>query len=115
MENRQRGKRHIYLLHLWQERALRPGSPGVWRFSLEDPRTGQRQGFADLEGLVSFLRERMAEEPIADSRQLLAVSRERLAGSGGAGETGDKETRGQGTRQRGARGGKPAEPTLNQR
>jgi len=62
VENLRRGKRCIYLLHLWQERAPRPGSPEVWRFSLEDPRTGQRQGFASLEEMMSFLREQLAGE-----------------------------------------------------
>jgi len=60
MDNPRHGKRHIYLLHLWQERAPRPGLPEVWRISLEDPRTGQRQGFASLEEMMSFLREQLA-------------------------------------------------------
>ena len=34
-------------------------APKVWRFSLEDPRTGQRRGFADLEALVVYLEQEM--------------------------------------------------------
>jgi hypothetical protein len=45
-----------YLLRLWQAR----DAEGVrWRASLEDIRTGQRQGFASLEELFEFLRTRM--------------------------------------------------------
>jgi len=61
VEGLRRGKRLIYLLHLWQERSPQPGSPEVWRISLEGPHPGQRRGFADLEGLFSFLREQLGE------------------------------------------------------
>ena len=44
-----------YLLTLWEERSQDAKTPIVWRFSLEDPRTGQRHGFADLEALVIAL------------------------------------------------------------
>ncbi len=46
-----------YLLTLWQERSLDPSLPAVWRFRLEDPHTGGRRGFADLEALVAALQE----------------------------------------------------------
>jgi len=45
-----------YLLRFWQERSEPPALPGVWRFSLEDPHTGQRRGFGSLEALVAALR-----------------------------------------------------------
>ena len=48
-----------YLLRCWQERREHADLPGTWRFSLEDPHTGQRRGFADLEALVGFLRQDM--------------------------------------------------------
>jgi len=49
-----------FLLRLYRVR----GEPGaqstptetIWRASLENPRTHQRQGFADLEELFDFLR-----------------------------------------------------------
>jgi hypothetical protein len=44
-----------YLLHLWQ--VERNGEP-VWWASLENPRTGERQAFADLEELFAFLDEK---------------------------------------------------------
>ena len=44
-----------YLLHLWQ--VERNGEP-VWWASLENPRTGERQAFADLAELFAFLDEK---------------------------------------------------------
>ena len=45
---------HAYLLRLWQ---TGEGATAVWRVLLEDPRTGERHGFADLDGLFAFLNE----------------------------------------------------------
>jgi hypothetical protein len=45
-----------YVLTFWEERSRDPDTPVVWRFSLQDPRTGQRRGFASLEEMVDFLR-----------------------------------------------------------
>jgi hypothetical protein len=47
-----------YLLTFWEERSPDPKDPEVWRFSLQDPQTGQRRGFASLEALVVFFAER---------------------------------------------------------
>ena len=44
---------HAYLLRLWQANGD-DGNP-VWRAALEDARTGERCGFADLASLFSFL------------------------------------------------------------
>ena len=44
-----------YLLRLWQERTQRPSGPAVWRFSLEEPQTGIRRGFASLEAVMAFI------------------------------------------------------------
>ena len=41
-----------YLLRLWQ---TSDGANQVWRASLESPGTGERQGFANLKDLFSFL------------------------------------------------------------
>jgi hypothetical protein len=48
-----------YLLRLWQ--VDENGRP-VWRVSLEDPRTGERRGFASLEMLMKFLRDQTGKE-----------------------------------------------------
>ena len=45
-----------YLLRLWR---IGESEPTMWRVSIEDPRTGQRRDFPDLESLFVFL-----EEPI---------------------------------------------------
>jgi hypothetical protein len=44
-----------YLVRLWQ---VTSAGRLVWRASLEDPHTGERRGFADLETLFDFLKER---------------------------------------------------------
>jgi hypothetical protein len=44
----------VFLLRCWEERSEHPES-GTWRFSLQDPGTGQRRGFANLEALLAFL------------------------------------------------------------
>ena len=61
-----------YMLRLWQ---VEEGRCVLWHASLEDVRTGQRQGFGDLEELMRYL------------RALLD-----LAG-GTAGDNGDQEAR----------------------
>jgi hypothetical protein len=48
-----------YLLTVWEERSQDPDVSVIWRFSLQDPRTGQRRGFASLEEMVSFLRTKL--------------------------------------------------------
>lgn len=45
-----------YLLRCWEVRSQQPDQPATWRFSLQDPQTEQKHGFADLEELVGFLR-----------------------------------------------------------
>ncbi|MDQ4075769.1 MAG: hypothetical protein M3220_05910 [Chloroflexota bacterium] len=52
-----------YLLRCWQEQSVHEGNMLMWRFSLEDPHTGGRQGFATWEGLVSFLYGELWEKP----------------------------------------------------
>lgn len=41
----------IYLMRLW----IDSEGETTWRFSLEDPHTGARRGFATLDELVIFL------------------------------------------------------------
>jgi hypothetical protein len=42
-----------YLLRLWW---TKQNGCGIWRASLEDPRSGERYCFASLELLIEFLR-----------------------------------------------------------
>ena len=44
-----------YLLRFWEERSEQTEAT-LWRFSLEDPLTTQRLGFADLESLTAWLK-----------------------------------------------------------
>jgi hypothetical protein len=54
---KQRERRYIsYLLRLWQ---TRDGTRSIWRASIEDPRGGERRGFADLEQLCVFLKQQI--------------------------------------------------------
>ena len=62
-----------YLLTLWEERSSDPKAPEVWRFSLEDPRTGQRRGFAGLEALVAALQREIASD--RTSKQLIGPAK----------------------------------------
>ena len=48
-----------YLLRLW---LAGDGDQPQWRFSLEDPLSGERFGFNNLEELVEFLRQKIEEE-----------------------------------------------------
>ena len=45
-----------FLLTCWEERSRDTAVPVVRRFGLQEPRTGQRRGFASLEELIDFLR-----------------------------------------------------------
>ena len=49
---------HSYILRFWEERS-KERAAGIWRFSLEDPVTDQRYGFAELNALVNWIRERI--------------------------------------------------------
>jgi hypothetical protein len=50
-----------YMLRFWEVRSRDTNCPPTWRFSLEDPHTGDRIGFADLQALVSFLETELAD------------------------------------------------------
>jgi hypothetical protein len=45
------GGYHAYLLRLWRHADAR----GAWQASLQDAKSGERLGFADLEGLFYYL------------------------------------------------------------
>ncbi len=48
-----------YLLRLWRTPG---GADQPWRASLQDTRTGERTGFADLEALCAFLHDQIEED-----------------------------------------------------
>lgn len=51
MHDLKKPRYRAYLLRFWEE----GGEPSVWRFSLEDPHSGERQGFVTLASLTAFL------------------------------------------------------------
>ena len=57
----------VYLLRFWEETSQLPNAPGVWRFSLEDPHTGERRGFISVEELAIFLRRQMSARQASNS------------------------------------------------
>ncbi len=50
-----------YWLKCWRETAM-GHTTEVWRFSLEDPHTGKRLGFASLEALFIYVKAVLADE-----------------------------------------------------
>ena len=48
-----------FLLRLW---CINQDGCEIWHASLEDPRTGERRGFASLDALMEFLREQTQEK-----------------------------------------------------
>ena len=52
-----------FMLRCWEVRTSDPGDPATWRFSLEDPDSRQKHGFADLEALVAFLGDELGRPP----------------------------------------------------
>ncbi len=55
-----------YMVRLW---TVRRNGGRLWRASVEDVRTGERQAFADVSGLVAFLQAAMAEAPPATATE----------------------------------------------
>jgi hypothetical protein len=51
-----------YLLRCWEEQGAREAGQAAWRFSLEDPHSGERHAFSDLERLTEFVRRRLASD-----------------------------------------------------
>ena len=58
----------IYLMTVWQEQSRGPPERIVWRFRLEDPRTGQQQGFADAATFMAAL-QALATTPVLPKTQ----------------------------------------------
>jgi hypothetical protein len=69
-----------YMLRLWQA-GSRNGKL-VWRASLENPHTGERQAFGDVEALVAFLTEKTSLParfgPLLDTPECSAPQEERI-------------------------------------
>jgi hypothetical protein len=48
------------MLRCWEVRSPEPGGPATWRFGVEDPHTGQKHGFADLDAFLYFIEHELA-------------------------------------------------------
>jgi hypothetical protein len=66
-----------FLLTLWEERNQDPDLPSVWRFRLENPRTGKQRGFANLETLMTMLAQEIGHKPDETDAELDQSSIER--------------------------------------
>ena len=54
-----------YVVNVWQEHSKHAGQEVmVWRFSLQNPRTNQRRGFANIESLLIALQTELDDEAI---------------------------------------------------
>ncbi len=54
-----------YVICCWQERSVHAGREiMVWRFSMQNPRTNQRRGFATLESLLVSLQAELADDEV---------------------------------------------------
>ena len=51
-----------YLLRCWEVRSQQPDQPAARRYSLQDPQTERKHGFADLEELVVFLQTKLGPQ-----------------------------------------------------
>jgi hypothetical protein len=56
---RKQQRERVYLLRLWH---VESDGRSIWRASLEDAHTAERQGFADLALLCSFLIQQTADD-----------------------------------------------------
>lgn len=59
----------IFLFCLWAEPSHAPGGSAVWRFSLENPHTGQRVGFKNLAELTSYLHQQLTGGDVGQNRE----------------------------------------------
>jgi hypothetical protein len=62
----QKAARYLsYVVRCWQEPSVHAGrETRVWRFSVQDPRTNQRRGFATLEALLVALQAELADDQV---------------------------------------------------
>lgn len=54
---------HAFMLRCWEVRTPAGEGPVTWRFSLEDPETRERFGFADMEAFLAFLNDTLVGSP----------------------------------------------------
>lgn len=56
-----------FVLTMWEEcNQEGTASSSVWRFRLENPYTGEKKGFTNLDALLSTLKEQTQQKPSSD-------------------------------------------------
>jgi hypothetical protein len=55
---------HAYLLRIWREEEGMP-----WRATLQNPHTGEQEGFASVEQLIDFIRYKIEEDESSANRR----------------------------------------------
>ena len=60
-KHREAPRYDAYILRRWEVRSTLGDDATSWRFSVEDSRTGEKHGFADVDVLLSYLRSRLVE------------------------------------------------------
>ena len=63
MTQSRRSRYQAYILRCWEE-VDESADLTIWRFSLQDPRSGQRRGFTNLTALVIALQDELIEYPV---------------------------------------------------
>lgn len=60
---------HAYMLRIWRDATPHTPTNECWRFSLEDPHTGERIGFVSVHQLGEYLLAQLmqSQEPVNDS------------------------------------------------
>jgi hypothetical protein len=66
MADKTAARYRVYLLTAWREGGDGDSGPSGLRFSLKDPRTGERRGFASAEALVAALASKVTEDAAPD-------------------------------------------------
>lgn len=57
----------VLLLRYWRDASQASGPPCAWRFSIENPNTGERFGFTSVEALWKFIMAQITKDfPTAD-------------------------------------------------
>ena len=66
-----RSKTAVFLIRCWGEPQTQTEGDLIWRYRLEDVRTGQHDGFTDLANLFAFMESHLATINIQNKEQNL--------------------------------------------
>ena len=63
-----RPRYQAYLLRCWEVRRSNGALETTWRFSLEDPHTGQHRHYPHLAALIAALQQELMSSPMSDAQ-----------------------------------------------